>query len=75
MSSKRRLRRRECTGKMIFIDRPEAEGYMRWLDSIGKLRPGSHAYPCRFGNHFHIGRGSKGLRRQRIKAWQWNMGV
>jgi hypothetical protein len=75
MSSKRRRRRRECEGKQRF-ESPEAAGRMiGWLARIGRLRPGTHAYPCDFGNHWHIGRGRRGLRRQRIKSWQWNMGV
>jgi len=75
MSSKRRLRRRECTNKMRFKDEPAAKSYMAWLASVDRLRPGTHAYRCQFGNHFHIGRGGQGLRRKRIKLWQWNQGM
>jgi hypothetical protein len=72
MSSKRRLRRRECTNKHRYSSEKEAHEHIAWLDKIGKLKPDTHAYRCRFGNHFHIGRGSQHQRRTRIKLWQWN---
>lgn len=46
-----------------------------YLNRIGKLRPGVRPYHCEFGEHWHIGRAGKGLRRKRIKVWQWNAGV
>lgn len=75
MASKRRRRRRECSGKQRFGSQGAAAGMIGRLSRIGKMRPGLHAYACQFCGGWHIGRGGKGLRRKRIKVWQWNAGV
>lgn len=75
MSSKRRRRRRECTGKQQFESQEAAAGMIGWLSRIGRARPGLHPYLCDFCHRWHIGRGGKNLRRKRIKSWQWNMGI
>lgn len=75
MSSKRRRRRRECEGKQRFESQEAAARMIGWLARIGRLRPGAHPYHCDFCRWWHIGRGGRRLRRQRIKSWQWNAGV
>lgn len=54
MSSKRRQRRKACTGKKRHKNREEAE-YHRWLlyqqGSTGSL----NVYHCKFCNGWHVG--------------------
>lgn len=59
MSSKRRLRRKACTGK-IAHDRQDALYHAFLLRS----KTGEHvtAYKCQFGNHWHVGHKSGGVR-------------
>lgn len=52
MASKRRLRRRGCTGKLAH-DRQDAlyHAFLLRRDKGERV----HAYRCRFGNHWHVG--------------------
>jgi hypothetical protein len=56
MSSKRRLRRKSCTGKQRFVDQLEALAAVGRLVRSESFR-GSHLSPyrCRFCKGFHFG--------------------
>lgn len=75
MSSKRRLRRRECEKKQRYSSREIAARFLAWMQHVGRARPGLHVYECQFCHGYHLGRETRHLRRKRVKAWQWNMGV
>ncbi len=76
MSSKRRLRRRQCTHKRRFDNQPQAERMLGRLASIGRLRPGLHVYHCPFCRGYHLGRADKQFKQKgRLKLWEWNQGV
>ena len=51
MSSKRRLRRKGCTGKVVY-DKDTAFLVAKRLWNAGKRM---HAYKCVFGDHWHTG--------------------
>lgn len=73
MSSKRRLRRRQCTHKRRFSSKKEAKDFIRYLRLKGVCRNDTHPYRCQFCNGWHIGRSSRNLqRRESIKVWEWN---
>jgi len=68
MSSKRRIRRNECTGKQRFDTQKGAQA------AIGRLRRNTgttawlSAYRCRWCSGFHFGHSPKGVRMAR-GAW------
>jgi len=51
MSSKRRIRRKSCTGKLVH-DRQDALYHAHLLRQSGEHVA---AYKCRFGDHWHVG--------------------
>lgn len=71
MSSKRRIRRRQCKSKKVYADEGQAAAAIRLMDQRGIARTGLHAYKCPFGNHWHVGRKPKNLS-GRLKVWEWN---
>jgi hypothetical protein len=71
MSSKRRIRRRQCQHKKRYPDEESAQNAIRHMRQTGVAYTGLHVYPCDFGNHFHVGRQPKNFR-GRLKMWQWN---
>lgn len=59
MSSKRKLRKNACTGKVVYKTRESANGAMTRLIRSGKATGFVNVYPCPFGSHFHVGRRPK----------------
>lgn len=56
MSSKRRLRRKSCTGKHPYPTAEAAGNAMFRMLRLGKLRAGFvHVYKCKFAKHYHFG--------------------
>jgi hypothetical protein len=76
VSSKRRLRRRQCRNKRRFVNLEEAQRTIAYLSQMERNRPGLHAYACQFCRGWHIGRAMKQFKgRTGVKAWEWNQGV
>jgi rubrerythrin len=56
MSSRRRLRRRACQGKVQHATREAAHVEIRRIARTKwAYRPGLQAYRCPFCGHFHVG--------------------
>ena len=51
MSSKRRIRKSSCDGKIVH---DKASAYIR-AKRLWKKGERVHAYKCRFGDHWHVG--------------------
>lgn len=52
MASKRRIRRKACTGKQQHTrETAYAHAYALWKSKGETVQP----YRCRFGNHWHVG--------------------
>lgn len=76
MSSKRRLRRRQCRNKRRYASESEALRTIAYLNRTERDRPGLHPYACQFCKGWHIGRAMKQFKnRTGLKAWEWNQGV
>lgn len=56
MSSKRRLRRKQCEKKKRYASQEVAVQRLGHLKRIGKLKADSVPYPCHFCHGWHIGR-------------------
>lgn len=54
MASKRRIRRRACTGKQRHADEQGAQAHVRSLYAKGIA--GRRAYRCKFCGGYHVGR-------------------
>jgi hypothetical protein len=64
MASKRRIRRRQCSGKKRYATHQEAEGIMFKVIHSGKKRGGwLHVYSCRFCGGYHFGHRQRGSNR------------
>lgn len=60
MASKRRIRRRQCSGKRRFASHDEANAAMQRLIRSGKKDGGwLHIYGCKFCKGWHFGHTSK----------------
>lgn len=57
MSSKRRLRRKSCTGKQRHDT--EAQAVAHALSEFKRSGERLEAYRCRFGAHYHVGHESR----------------
>jgi len=56
MASKRKIRRRQCSGKQRFATHPEACDAMHNLIRSGRKRGGwVHVYSCQFCRGYHYG--------------------
>ena len=56
MSSKRRLRRKSCTGKKPYPTAADAQAAVHHLVRSGHTRGGFlHVYKCKFAKHYHVG--------------------
>lgn len=57
MSSKRRIRRNACRGKIAHATIEEAKEHVRSLFFARKIKKGDgvHPYKCAFGSHYHVG--------------------
>ena len=56
MASKRKIRRRQCTGKQRFESHGDASNAMHNLIRRGRKRGGYlHVYKCQFCNGYHFG--------------------
>lgn len=56
MSSKRHVRRKQCSGKHRHASQADAISHIHSLKSSGRARPGVMTpYRCRFCGGFHIG--------------------
>lgn len=55
MASKRRLRRKGCTGKHVHADQARAVAHAIALNRTRIGRDRVHAYRCAFGSHWHVG--------------------
>lgn len=60
MASKRHLRRKSCEGKIQFPDKETAmKACFSYKRKFGQFMT---AYPCKFGNHWHMGHPTKQVR-------------
>ena len=59
MSSKRRLRRKSCTGKRKYNSKVEAEDSRFSLIRRGKVDGYLDSYKCKFCDGYHLGRSNK----------------
>lgn len=60
MSSKRRIKRKSCEGKVLFKTHDEAlivlkKRFKNTFERIG-------VYKCQFGNHYHIGHSNRKMK-------------
>jgi hypothetical protein len=60
MASKRRLRRKQCTGKKKHETFQEARMFLRG--------PGMNVYKCRFCGKFHVGHVPRRIQKIKYKA-------
>jgi hypothetical protein len=76
MSSKRRVRKNSCEGKVQYATLDDAKlAAIRW----NKAKNDScHPYKCEFGEHYHIGHPPKKVkaaiaaRQQERRGWSWD---
>ena len=71
MSSKRRMRRRQCQNKKAYPSQNDAQAAITIMEQCKVALCDLHPYQCQFANHWHVGRQPKHLT-GRIKAWQWS---
>lgn len=55
MASKRRLRRKACTGKVRYGTQEDCDKVMRAVNSKSEVRQRMSAYKCKFCNGWHFG--------------------
>jgi hypothetical protein len=71
MSSKRRLRRRECTNKTGRYETFEQAFHgLMVLYRVGALKGQRRVYRCKWCGLFHIGRQEKHFKGHRVKQWR-----
>jgi len=71
MSSKRRIRQRQCKNKKAYLTEADAQAAIRLMEIRKVAQNDLHPYRCQFGNHYHVGREPKHFT-GRLKAWQWS---
>ena len=59
MSSKRRLRRKSCTGKQRHTTVSQGYGHIAHLRKTLGAQGNLHVYQCTFCSFFHVGHASK----------------
>lgn len=69
MASKRRRRRRECTDKKQYETREQAWHALMGMYRSGLLKVQRQVYRCQWCGKFHVGRGAKHFKRQKVKQW------
>ena len=65
MASKRKVRKKRCTGKKQYVNRPTA--WQAVYAMRRKDQTGLSIYKCSFCNRWHIGHKSRNYKQQRIK--------
>lgn len=74
MSSKRRLRRRQCERKKRYGTQAEAVQAIINMKRAGVCRPDTHSYRCERCGGWHVGRAKKHFdRRKVVKVWEYGV--